>query len=160
MRYDKGVKIIFQIEFDYFQIENESDEEEHTPNMATLKPLIDVNYMDGNIDINLFVHTGFTEYDWVDSLIKSYTMCGCENRLAEVKGYCKECYIMTTEQEDVCCWCHENEGVWIELECKHLIHYDCWRKIEYVASTDERKKYNQKCPMCRSELSWSRYTRI
>jgi hypothetical protein len=157
----KGIRITFEIQFQY---ENNSDAEDETdeclPNMDTCTPLISVGYVDYTVasdkmDITIAKYNGFTEYDWVDSLIKPYIMCSCGRSIAQIKGFCNVCYVMTTEQEDVCCCCHENEGVWVELVCTHLIHQNCWRKIE---SKHTKEECLQKCPLCRTESPYNKYT--
>jgi hypothetical protein len=167
----KGVRITFQISVDYddYDSDEEDDEEiERLPNMATLKPKIKVCHMtkdEFEVELAGFStdcpeNFGYTECDWADSLIKSYVICGCQHRVAEIKGFCKQCYVMTTKQEEACCCCYENEGVWIELECKHLIHYDCWTRIDFIKPKDGKNTYTKKCPLCRSEFCHGNYTRV
>ena len=76
---------------------------------------------------------------------KIYTFCPCGDVVYKDK-WCKPCYPYVTEQKDICSICHENEGVWIELECKHAIHQCCWKKTPGL-----------KCPLCRTvqESKWS-----
>ena len=66
--------------------------------------------------------------------------------LAYKDGFCKYCYPYVSEQDDVCCCCLENKGVWIKIDCGHLIHRECFSKIK-----DEVKdeKHQTKCPLCR-----------
>jgi hypothetical protein len=76
--------------------------------------------------------------DWVYSLIKKYTLCSCEKFFVEKDGWCKECYPYVCKQEEECCVCKENLGVWVELKCKHILHKNCWNKIVGL-----------NCPLCR-----------
>jgi hypothetical protein len=80
--------------------------------------------------------------------IKQICVCGklCfKNRHNEEK-YCEDCYINRferTEEEGNCAICLENDGVWIELPCKHQFHKYCLRNI---------KKWE--CPLCRAEFKY------
>lgn len=88
----------------------------------------------GKRNINLTT----VEKDWFYGLVKTYTLCVCENNLVEKDGWCKRCYPYVLKQAEECCVCKENEGVWVELKCKHIIHYYCWQKTVGL-----------KCPLCR-----------
>ena len=152
-----GIKVFFQIEF-----ESDDDEDTFTPIMDSFKPMIAVCYTDltqGN-NIVLAKYYGFTECDWVDSLIKPYIICLCNTSLAEINEYCKDCYTWAMKQDDVCCCCGENEGVWVQLKCKHLIHRHCWEKIEVVKSKRQDVPKCRKCPLCRGETAIYDYDRV
>jgi len=159
-----NIRIVINFEIIYHWTD---DEDENKIDMGTLEPVINVFYKDfrNSIDQRLALRCAFnedgdwTEYDWVDSLIKTYTMCSCGTQLIEIKGFCKDCYIWTTEQEDDCCCCRENEGVWIKLQCNHLIHYDCWKKIKETKS-QEHSGLCRKCPLCRGETEVNKYYRV
>ena len=69
---------------------------------------------------------------------KIYDFCPCGDVVYKDK-WCKPCYPYIIEQKDICSICHENEGVWIELECKHAFHIYCWKKTPGL-----------KCPLCRT----------
>jgi len=83
--------------------------------------------------------------EWVDTLIKTYEFCKCK-KLAYKDGFCKDCYLYVSEQEDVCCCCLENKGLWIKIDCGHLIHRYCFCKIETELKDG---KHHTKCPLCR-----------
>jgi hypothetical protein len=80
------------------------------------------------------------EKPWLDSLVKTYITCACEKKIVKKDGYCSDCYPYVCSQADDCCICKENEGVWVELKCKHILHEHCWRKT-----------VGKKCPLCRKE---------
>ena len=77
---------------------------------------------------------------WIYSLVKTYHMCVCGEWLAKKDGWCSKCYPYVCSQEEECCVCRENEGVWYQLECKHTLHEYCWKKT-----------HGNKCPLCRHE---------
>jgi hypothetical protein len=77
---------------------------------------------------------------WIYSLVKIYHLCPCGRWLAKKDGWCSGCYPYVCSQEEECCVCRENEGVWYELECKHTIHEYCWMRV-----------HGLKCPLCRHE---------
>jgi hypothetical protein len=79
-----------------------------------------------------------------DFYIKKYSMCECEEYLSELDGYCADCYPYVITQEDNCCVCYENEGIWIKLSCDHILHKICWKKT-----------IGTKCPLCRKQESIS-----
>jgi len=83
---------------------------------------------------------------WIDSLVKTYLICKCNNHMAEKDGWCKYCFPFVMEQPDVCCCCLENEGVWAKLSCNHTLHKYCFNKI-----------IGRKCPLCRAESSSCSY---
>ena len=93
----------------------------------------------GRRDINLTTK----EKDWVYSFVKKYTLCHCEKDFAEKDGWCKRCYAYVCEQEEECCVCKENLGVWVELNCKHIMHEYCWNKT-----------IGLNCPLCRHTHSY------
>jgi hypothetical protein len=156
------IKVYFTI--DYEECNEDSDDEDSDeerlclPNMDSFKPSIAIFYEDkhNSIDYMIGQYEGFTEYDWVDSLVKLYTLCECNRTLSEINGYCKSCYIRATEQEEDCCCCGENEGIWIKLKCNHFIHRKCWEKIQ---SFKEKDCYAyRKCPLCRNESTLHDYS--
>ena len=81
------------------------------------------------------------EKDWIDSLVKTYTVCVCGEALAEKDGWCMSCYPSVYKQDENCCVCLEDEGVWIEFPCGHKIHQYCWSQIKET-----------KCPLCRHDV--------
>jgi len=78
--------------------------------------------------------------EWINSLVKTYCVCKCQQNLEVKDGWCESCYPAVMTQDEDCCCCLENEGVWIELKCKHKLHKYCWRKVQGV-----------KCPLCRND---------
>jgi len=100
----------------------------------------------GRHDVNLVSD----DKTWMESLVKKYSVCQCNRHLSCKDGYCKGCYPYVCEQEDDCCVCKENEGLWAELRCKHKIHELCWKKT-----------IGLKCPLCRHEMNHKhQYDRI
>jgi hypothetical protein len=111
------------------------------------------------IDLSFDKHTLFykqiheTNLDGALKIISQikleYNICQC--REVSTKGvWCDECYIYRyTRSEDeggMCCVCHENEGVWVRLDCKHEIHRHCCKLIQEVR---QPSGYYKKCPLCR-----------
>jgi hypothetical protein len=95
--------------------------------------------------------------NWIDALMNVYQICKCE-KIALRDGFCRECYCLASKQEDVCCCCHENEGVWIEFnDCKHTIHKYCFTKITMQR---EGNKGGRKCPLCRTLIQHDAYEYI
>lgn len=84
----------------------------------------------------------------IDKLVKEYKICPC-GQLEKKDGWCRFCFPYVSTQEDICSICRENEGVWIELKCKHLVHKYCWTQIE-----------NHKCPLCRAVQQVNDYETI
>jgi len=74
----------------------------------------------------------------------SYQLCACGSLVDENgDGWCQSCFIhryhRTEEEGGDCCICMENEGVWMKLICKHVVHRNCYLK---------QNKYA--CPLCRA----------
>jgi hypothetical protein len=96
--------------------------------------------------------------NWIDALMNVYQICKCGEEIALRDGFCRSCYYLASKQEDVCCCCHENEGVWIEFnDCKHTIHKYCFMKITVVCKDKEN---GRKCPLCRTFVSHGAYEYI
>jgi len=96
--------------------------------------------------------------NWIDALMNVYQVCKCGEEMALRDGFCRECYYIADTQEDVCCCCHENEGVWIEFnDCKHKIHKYCFTNITVQREGD---KSGRKCPLCRTFVPHDAYNYI
>jgi hypothetical protein len=137
----KGFRIKVKIEFDRQECSGEDceyDEGEHPlePKSANLycRMFHGSDVYLGRCDINLTT----VEKDWFYGLVKEYTLCSCEHEFTHKDGWCKKCFPYVCEQEEECCVCKENEGVWVELKCKHIIHKVCWEKTVGL-----------NCPLCR-----------
>jgi hypothetical protein len=79
----------------------------------------------------------------IDTLVKKFIVCKCGKSLPKKDDWCQECFPYVVTQENNCCVCLENEGVWIKLaECNHILHSYCWYKT--------LKRYEAKCPLCRT----------
>jgi hypothetical protein len=76
-----------------------------------------------------------------------YEFCPCGEKVFE-NGMCKNCFLYDYEHEEDCCVCLQNGRRWVELECGHLLHFNCRREIK-----------NKKCPLCRTktEIKNSRF---
>ena len=81
-----------------------------------------------------------------------------KNRPDEFSDKCESCYIYWYMlEDDKCCICHENEGVFIELNrCKHVMHRTCWRKL--VKENKEKNMAMNKCPLCRKTYDSYEYS--
>ena len=122
--------------------------------MKSLKPVIKVTiFQKNNYNTELCERPFIMESnEWVDTLIKTYQFCSCSPIVLAVKdGYCSCCYPLVIEQEDVCCICHCNEGVWIKLLCGHTMHKGCFEKIDFYKNAEQDRKWVKKCPLCRKE---------
>lgn len=62
---------------------------------------------------------------------------------------CRKChlfsYTRTAEEGGDCAVCLENGGLWYKLECEHIIHRICLKKI---------CKTKPVCPLCRAECKY------
>ena len=115
--------------------------------MDTLKPIIIVKHGQADICEHNFEDFNVNDYEQVDALVKTYIKCNCEVNLAVEDGFCDVCYCLATEQEDVCCICTENEGVWVKLQkCGHKLHRQCYSNIKRENIQGEIVR---KCPLCR-----------
>jgi hypothetical protein len=130
-----------------FEFEFTEDEDEGVVDMSSLEAYIEI-FHKGDKRCTKIFRLNLNKYkndEWVDTLIKTYEFCKC-NSLVYKDGFCKHCYPYVSEQEDVCCCCLENKGVWIKIDCGHLIHKECFSKIE---SEVKDGKHQRKCPLCR-----------
>lgn len=81
----------------------------------------------------------------IDKLIKTFKLCRCGFCLVKKDDWCYDCFPYVISQENNCCVCLENEGVWIQLtNCRHKIHSYCWRNI---------LQNDSKCPLCRTLIT-------
>lgn len=79
----------------------------------------------------------------IDKLVKKFILCKCQSNLPKKDDWCEDCFPYVVTQENNCCICLENEGVWIKLlECNHILHSYCWYKTV--------KQNEAKCPLCRT----------
>ena len=143
----------------------DDDEDENNIDMKSLEPFIKVMiYHEQYNDTLLYEdHFNIENNEWIDKLIKTYQFCSCSaNTLAVKDGYCEQCYPLVMEQEDVCCICLHNEGVWVKLECGHTLHKGCFRNIgDYrTANRNSDGQCVKKCPLCRKEVGWNDYKTI
>jgi len=149
----KGFRILFVVEFGREECVDDEDcphyEGGHPIIPSSLKPYYNLSYggeesFDGvsfDGDTRHYVKEGKDDKDYIYSLVKQYTLCkGCEAGLAQKDGWCRNCYAYVCTQKDDCCICKENEGVWVELSCKHILHKACWKKTVGL-----------NCPLCREE---------
>jgi len=137
-KYGDHIKYVLKgISFDnwYFQIviKRDYDEEQDLYITDSAYLLIELSYK--QISINTTIPCDFNP----DLYIKQYRMCECQKNLVNQEGYCDNCYPYVITQDENCCVCHENEGVWIKLDCNHLIHLGCWKKM-----------IGYSCPLCRN----------
>lgn len=79
---------------------------------------------------------------YIDNKFKlRYEFCTCGNLVFE-DGLCESCFVFSYENEEECAICKENEpNRWYELECGHVFHMNCIKKVK-----------NNKCPLCRKEI--------
>jgi hypothetical protein len=127
----QNARVKVEIEYD----RNEYGDEEIIPSSA--KCLITVKYYDVPLGSH-YIELDSDDKNWIFQLVKDYTMCKCKEYLAVKDGWCKDCYPYVCTQEENCCVCMENEGVWCELECKHKLHKSCWKQT-----------IGDRCPLCR-----------
>ena len=144
-RYFKGFRILFLVELDREECKDEdcpADEGEHDIIPSSLKLYYKLFYgQEILLHTRRYVKEGKDDKEWIYSLVKQYTLCkGCEECLTQKDGWCRDCYAYVCTQEDDCCVCKENEGVWVELSCKHILHKACWKKTVGL-----------NCPLCREE---------
>jgi hypothetical protein len=89
--------------------------------------------------------------EWVDNLPSMFQMCRCAKMIARRDGWCVECYIYrytrTEEEGGDCCVCMENEGKWVKLSCKHIIHKHCYDGIHCC------QPKSTLCPLCRQQVT-------
>jgi hypothetical protein len=57
------------------------------------------------------------------------------------------------EKDVICCICFEKQQYMILTECKHVICMDCAYMHRY-------KHNNRKCPLCKTELAYKKYSTI
>ena len=87
-----------------------------------------------------------------------YNICDCGRLCGEIcqsppcsnpdqYDRCEDCYIYSyirkEEEGGDCCVCMQNDGVWVKLECNHIIHKSCWNKIL-------KGRCMNLCPLCRA----------
>ena len=87
-------------------------------------------------------------YSKLSFLEKPIKMCECGKK-AKNDYKCKECYLFsytrTEEEGGDCAVCLQNGGVWYKLECTHIIHRMCLKKISKIKPI---------CPLCRVEFEY------
>jgi hypothetical protein len=100
---------------------------------------------------SIIIRDDFDELNiFIQRIIKTYHICKCEKYLSKRDGWCDSCYPYVYRQDDNCCICMENSGVWIELKCKHTLHEYCWSKV-----------VGNKCPLCRNDQEFKfKYEKI
>jgi hypothetical protein len=82
----------------------------------------------------------------IDKLVKKFVFCRCGGNLPKKDDWCEECFPYVVSQENNCCVCLENEGVWTKLlDCNHILHSYCWEKTK-----KSQASYEPKCPLCRT----------
>jgi hypothetical protein len=146
------------------EIEFNMNEDEPYIDMSSLKAYIEILHETSSSETSVtytrIFRLDLNKYkndEWVDTLIKTYEFCKCK-RLVYKDGFCKDCYPYVSEQEDVCCCCLENKGVWIKIDCGHLIHRQCFSKIENEVKDG---KHQRKCPLCRQFVPcWQPHSNI
>lgn len=143
-----------------FEVEKEYDDEDEFKK-STITIFIKLKYKSDDIDF--FYNYGIdmlesfkddyekyekTIYDWLKtSVFKKIIICKhCEKcRAVDGEDLCEECFIFWYKHDDMCPWCHDDEGVFIKLECGHIYHKKCW-DIYYFQEIKSRKV---KCMICR-----------
>jgi hypothetical protein len=85
---------------------------------------------------------------------KSYEKCVC-GELVKIDGKCEKCYIFSYEHDENCCICGENDYRWNKLECGHILHNHCMRKmIRHSYYVDDKPAH--RCPLCRHEIHYEK----
>ena len=134
----QNARIKVEVEYD----RQEYGDENIIPSSA--KCQISVKYYDVSLG-SYYIKLDTDDKNWIFHLVKDYTMCKCKEALAVKDGWCKSCYLYVCTQEENCCICMENEGVWCQLECKHKLHKSCWKQT-----------IGDRCPLCRAESKQSK----
>lgn len=147
---DDGLIIIDFQSFKKFELEMEVDFDRNSEDMIkpwSLKLMMHFRYKVPNKDLgyvniaNIHMKVDMEEFiTKINESVKTYKICPCEDNIEYKDGWCITCYPYVLTQEDRCSVCLENDGVWIELKCKHTVHKRCWNNIE-----------NNKCPLCRHQ---------
>lgn len=96
----------------------------------------------------------------VEACQQTYTLCRCgdqagyEGDVKVLGGKCVHCFIYghTRTDHDVCPICLENEGIWVQLSCGHILHPYCFWKIPGTVPTCLREASGP-CPMCRQRTT-------
>jgi len=139
----KGIRLEYEYNFD-------EDEDEDTVEWDTVEISFRLCFHKENIGV--FDSTE-KELDKVKQSIqelegKTFTICECNNRIAVKDGFCPQCYPYAQCHSENCPICLDNnEGIWIELPCHHILHKKCWKANFY-----HNFKGNEKipCPLCRA----------
>lgn len=134
----QNVRARVEVEYD----RDEYNDDEIIPSSA--KCVISVKYYDVPLGSH-YIELHSDDKNWIFHLVKEYTMCKCKEYLSEKDGWCKSCYPYVCTQEENCCVCMENEGVWCKLECNHKLHKSCWKQT-----------IGDKCPLCRTRSDQSK----
>ena len=137
-------EFVMDVDIDY----SADEEKNYEIKLDSLQLVVRIRYKNTRIghivmkdDFNIF-------YKKIDELVKEYQICPC-GQLGKKDGWCRFCFPYVSTQEDICSICRENEGVWVELKCKHLVHKHCWMMV-----------VNKKCPLCRVVHQYNDYERI
>jgi hypothetical protein len=72
-----------------------------------------------------------------DEFKLEYDFCPCGDIVFE-NDMCEICFLYDYQHDENCCICLENGRRWVELKCGHVLHSNCWVKIN-----------TNKCPLCR-----------
>jgi hypothetical protein len=110
-------------------------------NKIQIKRLEQNTMLDGNpLTWNNLEH----KLSFLENTIK---MCNCGKK-AKNNDKCRKChlfsYTRTEEEGGDCAICLENGGLWHKLECEHILHRECLKKISKPV-----------CPLCRAVFKYS-----
>ena len=79
-------------------------------------------------------------------LKKKYILCSsCSSSEALFNELCRNCYLYSYDNPEPCCICYETFGRWARYKCGHILHEQCINKMQ-----------DNRCPMCRENLGYSR----
>lgn len=157
-----------------FEREKEYDDEDEFKK-STIMIYVRLDYKSDNI--NFFYSYGLdmleyfkddyekyekTIYDWLKtSVFKKIIFCKhCqERRVHEDEDLCEECFIFWYKHDDMCPICYDDEGVFIKLECGHILHKKCWDTyIKESKKSDIAIALNDmKCMLCRKSVEKYNY---
>lgn len=82
---------------------------------------------------------------FIDEFKFEYDFCPCGEPVFE-NDLCEGCFLYDYQHDENCCICMENGRRWIELKCGHVLHSNCWNKIN-----------TNKCPICRDTKGVKNY---
>lgn len=128
----------------YLFFEEDDEDDEDDERTCYLEVLFRVG-KDMVFRVRLTETERFEKFISSDEFKLEYDFCPCGYIVFE-NNMCESCFLYDYQHDENCCICMENGRQWIELKCGHVLHSNCWSKIN-----------TKKCPVCRDTKGIKNY---